>query len=142
ATPVFTVDDANRVPVANILEVLAVNLDSDAALEIVARGNTAVILDGAYPFTSPEALDTGIATDLTPAFLNDDAFLDLAGSQGGGMVAIYNDGTGAFGPPFAIAGPGAFNVIASATAGDVDGNGLDDVIVFQNSSQFYLFYNQ
>jgi hypothetical protein len=150
ATPTFSTDDAScLLPIANTFQVFTAQLDSDPPLEIVARSTSSPqvnVIQGAYPFTMAGSVSSTSVpglTDLATGYINSDDSLDLAGSLGSGMVVLLNDGTGGFLTPSTYLAPGGppANVGSSVAVGDLDGNGLDDVVVAQtNAAQVYIFY--
>lgn len=144
--PTFTVDDANSLNISEPKQVLTAQLDGDAELELVWRSDTTItVANGSYPYEPSEVLTIagGGANDLAAGFLNGDAFADLVGSTGTGIVVFYNDGAGDFLPAVQRLGPGAPpNNINRVASGDLDGDGLWDVAASQsNSNQIHLFFS-
>ena len=144
STPLFSEASADVLSLSGPQQVLAAQLDSDAALELAVRlaDSSVVIVNGTFPYSASETTTytNTLASDLTTAFLDADNVLDLVASAGSGILTMTNDGNGTFSTQLVLGPSLLVPVAASISAGDIDGNGLDDAVVTQGNL-FHIFYS-
>lgn len=103
----------------------------------VMSGRLDIVLnDGSGGFESPVSLG-GAGEDVESGDFDGDGHLDLAISVAAGVELRKGDGTGEFGAPvFYLAGavPGSLALPRSLVAGDLDGDGRDDLAVADESN--------
>ena len=134
--------EALPLPVARASGAAMADLDGDGDLDLVLGGRAAgaegivLLNEGGLQFAPAAGFATGMTTGLAVAHFSGNEALDLAlGNQIGGGFLYEGDGAGEFRPTGALP-----NGVTDIAAGELDGDGLADLLVGRGGRQRPVVY--